>query len=314
MLSTPENLKRVPLAVRQRMASGGYYLLERAMVRAVKMLPLKFGLKTRLGDYLAALKDFVDRHDRLPRRTNLINDRLFEMMTTSEGLNPLRAFVTDKEYLKLFVSAVVGHEHNVPTIAVLRTPEEARTFPYPNRCIIKPTHLSGTVFKRTAGEAIPFNLIENWFAQNWYYRKEGWEVNYKYLKAKVIVEPFVFDDDNPNDYKVFCFGGRPKLIQVDIDRDALHRRAFFESSWVRQNYSMKCPVYKGEITPPANLSDMLDVAARLSSYFSFIRVDLYSDGNAVYVGELTNCPEAALGVFVPSEAEEIASETIFGSC
>jgi hypothetical protein len=221
----------------------------------------------------------------------------------------VRVFITDKEFLKQYVRAKIGDEFNIPTIAVLKTVDETLSFNYPETCIIKPTHASGMVIIRRNGEAIDFEKIKGWFATNYYLATR--EANYKNLKPKVIVEPLVFGSDNPNDYKIFCINGVPKLIQVDLDRHTQHKRTFYSSDWVKQPFSIIYPE-GGEVEKPQNLDSMLKVAASLSEGFSLIRVDLYSDGEKVYVGELTNCSEDAGGFFIPASGESIATKLLFG--
>jgi hypothetical protein len=58
---------------------------------------------------------------------------------------------------------------------------------------------------------------------------------------------------------------------------------------------------------------MLSLAKMLSKHFSMIRVDLYSDGNQIYVGELTNVSGNATENFIPPKAEVAASKLLFGS-
>ena len=62
---------------------------------------------------------------------------------------------------------------------------------------------------------------------------------------------------------------------------------------------------------PANFDEMLDVVHRLSRPFGFIRVDLYSNGERLFVGELTNTHADASQNFIPPSAESMASELIF---
>jgi hypothetical protein len=57
---------------------------------------------------------------------------------------------------------------------------------------------------------------------------------------------------------------------------------------------------------------MLTVASKLSEGFGFIRIDLYSDGKEVLVGEITNCDNGAGSGFKPKSAENLISKIIFG--
>ena len=54
---------------------------------------------------------------------------------------------------------------------------------------------------------------------------------------------------------------------------------------------------------PALLAEMLHVAQELSAPFPFVRVDMYSTGSKLRVGELTFFPESASGSLRPAEAE-----------
>ena len=56
---------------------------------------------------------------------------------------------------------------------------------------------------------------------------------------------------------------------------------------------------------------MLNVADTLSNDFEFVRIDLYSDGKKIYVGEITNFPDSGNGYFIPNNTEEIFSKLLF---
>jgi hypothetical protein len=232
------------------------------------------------------------------------------MRTTDEIVDPLRVFVSDKEFVKLFVKAVIGDQFNVPTIDVLRSYAQAREYGFPADCCIKPTHLSGTVILRKDGADIDFEKIESWFNRTYYLSTR--ERNYRQIKRKVIVEPLVFGSDNPSDYKIFCHNGKPRLIQVDLDRYIAHKRKYYDSSWNEMPFSILYPRWEGQIDRPENLDMMLAAAEALSSYFTVVRIDFYSDGKDCFVGEITNCPEGAFGRFIPKSGEAIASRTLFG--
>src|SRR5262245_44810079 len=70
----------------------------------------------RFGDKLICLHDFFGSHGRIATNKLIFNDVLYKIKTTDEIVSPLRVFVTDKEFVKLFVKAVVGDQHTVPTV------------------------------------------------------------------------------------------------------------------------------------------------------------------------------------------------------
>jgi hypothetical protein len=282
-----------------------YDVLDRAWPRLRKFLPFTPG-----GDRLYHRLNFMRKHRRPPNGQMLWNDVWYRLKTSDEILEPLRVFVSDKEHVKQYVKAEVGDEYNVPTFAVLRSPEDVDDYDFPPDCCIKPTQASSQVILRTNGAPVDRERIKSWFSINYY--RNGREWNYQRLVPKVIVEPLIFGSNNVEDFKIFCFEGRPRIIQVDIDRYVDHTRKFFDANWVEQDFSILYPRSSAPFPRPATLDTMLSVARRLSAPFSFVRIDLYSDGEKVLVGEITNCSENAGGIFVPRSAEKQASELMFG--
>ena len=108
-----------------RRASGSLY---RTLVRA---LP-----HNRFGDKLFALVEFIKFHNRLPTRASTYNDVLYRIKASDDILDPLRVFVSDKEFVKLYVKAVVGDEYNVPTIDIIRSAAALDTSVFPAPCVI----------------------------------------------------------------------------------------------------------------------------------------------------------------------------------
>jgi hypothetical protein len=267
--------------------------------------------QNRVGDKFVSFINFVIQHRRFPSNQLIFNDFLYRIKTTHEIIDPLRVFVSDKEFVKIYVKAIVGDKYNVPTIAVLNTIEEVRNFSFPPHCCIKPTQASGFVILRKNNEPVDVSAIEKWFTINYYVK--GREANYRVLKPKVIVEPLIFEKSNIEDYKFFCFNGKARFVQVDIDRRSNHKRNFFDSDWNELDFSIHYPRTTAHISKPENFDEMLYVAETLSQKFSLIRVDLYSNGTSLYVGELTNCPENASGKFNSLSSELSASQLLFHS-
>lgn len=259
------------------------------------------------GDFVVAWVNYTLHHGRFPRRHDPkgMNDHIFRMKVDGTLLDPLRQFVTDKEYVKHYVASIVGRQHTLETFAALRSAAEVDQlvldrFP----CVIKPTHLSGLVlFHADSDKPLDRKLLKRWLKLNRY--KMVREANYRYLKPKIIVEEFFSEDGQtpPDDYKIHCFKGVPKLIQVDAGRFGEHTRNLYDTSWNRLLVTWEYPSRAEDDPKPAQLNLMLDIAARLSKPFSFIRVDMYTNGMEVRVGELTGCPGGVRDRIHPTAAE-----------
>ncbi len=261
---------------------------------------------TLWGDRLFALYRFRKRLGRFPRRRPVrFNDHLFALKTSGLGYDPLIQFVTDKEYAKQYISSVLGSGYAIETYRILRHPEDLETY-VPDRfpCVIKPTHSSGQAAICMDPSDFPDRgELRQWFGIRYYRLSQ--EHNYRHLVPKIIVEAFFSEDGRtvPDDYKIFCVRGVPKLIQVDSDRFAGHTRNLYDISWARIPATLLYPGRDADDPRPALLDDMLRVARRLSAPFPFVRVDLYATEREIRVGELTFVPGSAGEPLNPPEAE-----------
>jgi hypothetical protein len=287
-MSTPQSTHRLTPFVRLKMAAP----------------------KTRWFDWLFLTLQFWRDHQRLPRQFGgTLNDAYFYINTSDAILDPVRVFVTDKALVKEYVAAKVGAEHNVETLAVLDSYGAARHFDYPDDCVIKPTHMSGEVILRQRGSVVDLDTLRRWFKSSYYDTSR--EANYRHLRRRVIVEPYIFGRESVEDFKIFCLHGRPLVVQVDFDRYTNHTQNLYTSNWEFLPFAITCPVGPG-FPRPRNLAQMLDIAARLSGEFSLVRVDLYTDGQTILVGEITNLHQSGRGQFLPSDGEAVMSRIFFG--
>ena len=266
--------------------------------------------KTRWFDWLFLTLQFWRDHKRLPRQFGgTLNDAYFYINTSDAILDPVRVFVSDKALVKEYVAAKVGAEHNVETLAVLDSFGAARNFDYPDDCVIKPTHMSGEVIMRQRGSVVDLDVLRRWFKSSYY--DSSREANYRHLRRRVIVEPYIFGRESVEDFKIFCLRGRPLVVQVDFDRHTNHTQNLYTTDWQLLPFAITCPVGPG-FPRPRNLAQLLDIAARLSDEFSLIRVDLYTDGESILVGEITNLHQSGRGRFMPASGEGIMSKIFFG--
>ncbi len=250
---------------------------------------------------------YIKAHQRLPETKipQRFNDILLKMKLSNDLYDPIRQFVTDKEYVKIYISAIVGSQYNLQTLQILRNEEDIRflnltVFP----CILKPTHRSGNAMIVKKSGDVDLDILYKWITKESNYFHESKEKNYRYLKPKIIVEEFFSEDSEklPFDYKFFCFNGKVKFIQVDIDRFTRHTRNFYDTNWNRLPFSL---IYNTGISIPSppKLDEMIFIASKLSEPFCFVRIDMFSLNNKIRVGEITNLPESGLGKFFPSEVE-----------
>jgi hypothetical protein len=180
---------------------------------------------------------------------------------TSGEIDPLR-LRHGQEFVKTYVRQKAGDRYVVPTLALLRRANQVDDFPFPPDCCIKPTHASGELLLRKGEQLVDRQRVKSWFSLNYYLKSR--EPHYLRLVPKVIVEPLIFGSDAIYDYKIFCFEGYPRIIQVDLDRFSNHKRKFFDTAWNELDFSIIYPRASREIRRPDTLDEMLAVARALA--------------------------------------------------
>lgn len=184
-------------------------------------------------------------------------------------------------------------------------PEDIPFDRLPDKCVIKVTHGQGMniICKdiHSLNKKAVIKQLRKWIKEKylpcygeWFYGK---------VRPRVIVEKFLGDsnDEEPIDYKVFCFHGEPKLIDVHTGRFTNHKRNFYDLDWnIIHNVSIKYPCDESAAIPkPEKLEEMLEYARILSKPFIHVRVDFYIVENKVYFGELTFSNGAGFDVIKP---------------
>ncbi|WP_029057405.1 ATP-grasp fold amidoligase family protein [Stappia stellulata] len=264
--------------------------------------------KTRRFDRLISCLQFRLAHGRWPGHRATLQDALLALKVGDEILSRDRVRTTDKELAKHFIEEHAGPGLAVPTIAVLHSKKEAAGYAFPSRCVIKPTHSSGSIIIRRNGEALNLNRILGWFDHNYY---RVWrEANYRDLPPKVIVEPVLFDADPNTELKVFCYRGRVKCIKCYLGAPVNTTSMLFTADWQPLHATLGTPVSPEVRARPEILERIVAIAEALAAPFSLVRVDFYWQGTELFVGELTHIDHNATGQFFPLEETDRISRII----
>lgn len=286
--------------------------LRRRLILDLLRYPARWAPYTDRGDRLAHWLTFFRQHDRFPSRRMLFNDVLYRIKIGLELVRPERTFTSDKELVKHYVTGVAGTEHIVPTLAVLRTPEEVRAFDFPVPCVVKPTNGSGGVHFVTEDTPPDRETMIGYLSENYYYVHR--ERNYRALTPKLIVEPLLFNGDAVNEYKIFCWNGEPRCVLFVTDRNREFSRRVLDTEW--REFGVKLSpfgVTTAEPERPEELERMFELARKLSAPFTLVRVDFYVENGRILLGELTHLHSGANEKFKDLETEELLSRQIFGA-
>ena len=143
----------------------------------------------------------------------------------------------------------------------------------------------------TAGDQGPLrHHLRQQLQQNYYWL--ALEAQYYHIQPSLFIERLVQGNDPipPLTYRLWCFQGCVKLIQVD---DGSPLNPFYSPDWQALDIS-----YRGkakapyQCAAPGTLETMRRLAERLAAPFGFVRVDLYSQNEQIIFSELTFTPLA----------------------
>lgn len=279
---------------------------------------LIYGLK-RIAAAFVPDRVFVQAYYRLHTGKKL---DLRNPVTYNEKLQWLKLYyrpaemtqLVDKYAVREYVERRVGSEHLIPLLGLYESPEEVNIDELPNSFVLKPTHGSGWVILCKDKSRFDWEhakaRLHTWLRRNYYYHAREWP--YRDVPPRIICETYLSDEfgEVANDFKIFCFGGEPEVIEVDSSRFVNHRRDFYDTSWNRLPVQLRYPPSNRDIPRPKALERMLSLARALSEPFPVCRVDLYSIESRIYVGELTFFPGNGVQLVEPAEYDRLWGEKI----
>ena len=271
---------------------------ENKLIKAVKNPLWFFGVVLRhcfsrfMNDRTFIKLDYFSGMGKFPNleKPTTYNEKL--QWLKLNDIHPEYSRLVDKYEAKEYVRKILGDEFIIPTLGIWESFDEIDFETLPNQFVLKTTHDSGGVvvcsdkskFDREAAR----KKLEKSLKHNYFY--EHREYPYKDIRPRIIAEKYLEDESGYElkDYKIFCFNGEPKLVEVDFDRFNGHKRNVYDLNWNLIDLIIKFPGDKSrKIEKPIHFDEMLYVAAQLSKGIPHVRVDLYNVNGKIYFGELT---------------------------
>ena len=205
--------------------------------------------------------------------------------------------IVDKILLREYSKKILGKDICVPILKIYNNIEELNFNELPDRFVLKCNHGSAMNIICNNKSQLNINetryLLSRWLNIN--YGFKTFEYQYINIKRKIFAEKYLSDDIL--DYKFYCFNGKPKFIRVQkkLINQTGKLNNYYNLDWSLNEIETGLGSYFVRrsdiiIQKPKNLNLMIKYATKLSSLFSFVRVDLYEIQNIVYLGELTFCP------------------------
>ena len=258
------------------------------------------------------------RHKPLDELPKLLQERYFSVMgrpldldapkTFTEKLNwlklydlsPLKTRLADKVAVREFVAEKIGAQHLIDSLGVWDDFDAIDFDALPAQFVLKCNHGSGmnvvVADKNSLDVQAARERFAAWLATD--YSATQFELHYGAIERKILAEKFIGAAESElDDYKVHCFNGAAKFIQVlgktnPATGTRYHEVLSFDGKhlnpppFARQNFFP---------TPPEglkHLSEFKTCAEVLSKGFAYVRADFYFVDGRIFFGEMTFCHEA----------------------
>lgn len=270
---------------------------------------LKFRYKKRFGKF-PNLKD-----------PKTLNEKIIWLKLNDR--TPLHTRCADKYEVRGFIKETIGEEYLVPIYFQTKNVDEIIADNLPDTpCIIKTNHDSGGgIFvldkSKMNWEDIQQKLKKR-LEKNYYLQSKEWQ--YKHINPRIIVEKLLQNSNGtiPNDFKIHCINGEPKIIQIDSDRFSNHKRNLYDVNWkllpfTWSRWENKRPLWDNgpTIHKPKSLNTLLNLAKTLSKDFYYSRIDFYVVDEKIYFGEITFHHGGGTEIIFPKEWDlKLGSELV----
>lgn len=215
--------------------------------------------------------------------------------------------LVDKVEVRKYLIEKLGEDIALPMLGVWNSYDEINFDSLPQQFVLKCTHDSGSVKIIRDKNAMDHDALRVFFAdrlkRNPY--PDGREYPYKDVKPRIYAEKFMTPpgEEDINDFKFFCFNGKPEILFVATERSTDCKFDFFDMDFNHLDITNIHPQAGHEIPKPECFEEMKALAAKLSQGMKFVRMDLYQIQGKVYFGEFTFFHAGGFWPLTPDEWE-----------
>lgn len=212
--------------------------------------------------------------------------------------DPLMTLCADKYEMHQYVTRQGGGNALNTILAVYDSPEEIDWEELPQRFALKCTHGCGyNIVTRNKHELDPEAVkrkLTTWMGEK--FGQGNLEPHYDEITPRIILERYIENRAGqlPMDYKIYCFNGVAKLVEVCSERERELKLDFFDLAWNRLAISFETLQRDTPPERPACFEEMVAYAEQLAQPFPFVRMDFYDNDGVPILGELTFTPGSSM--------------------
>ncbi len=251
------------------------------------------------------------------KKLNLKNPKGF-----NEKLNWLKLYDIHEEYTQLvdklavrdYITQKIGADYLIPLVGNWDKFEDINFDLLPEKFVLKCNHDSGSVKLIQNKNDIDRQGLQKFFKGRLKLSPYvmGREYPYRKVKPCIIVEQYMETANGTgiNDYKFFCFNGKPEIMFVATDRATDVKFDFFDMEFNHLDIYNIHENSNKEIEKPACFDEMIELCKKLTRGMKFVRLDFYEIDGKVYFGEFTFFHGGGFYLFHPDEWEQKLGDLI----
>ena len=254
------------------------------------------------------------------RKLNLKNPREYNEKLQWLKLNdrkPEYSTMVDKYEVRGYIGDLLGDKYLIPCLGIYDSVDDIDIDALPDKFVLKCTHDSGSV--EICKDKSSFDIegarhrLSQAMKRNYYATYREWP--YKYVKPRIIAEGYLEGDGGDlKDYKVMCFNGEAKIIEVHENRfveGKVHTQTFYDREW---NIVPLTQIETVTVDRPGERPRQLDEILRLSELIAknmyHARIDWYIERDKIYFGEITFFDGSGFESFSTPEMERMLGDMI----
>ena len=254
------------------------------------------------------------------RKLNLKNPKEYNEKLQWLKLNdrkPEYSTMVDKYEVRGYIADLLGDKYLIPCLGIYDSVDDIDIDALPDKFVLKCTHDSGSV--EICKDKSSFDIegarhrLSQAMKRNYYATYREWP--YKYVKPRIIAEGYLEGDGGDlKDYKVMCFNGEAKIIEVHENRfveGKVHTQTFYDREW---NIVPLTQIETVTVDRPGERPRQLDEILRLSELIAknmyHARIDWYIEGDKIYFGEITFFDGSGFESFSTPEMERMLGDMI----
>lgn len=234
-----------------------------------------------------------------------LNEKLLWLKLYEYPTKPIYSLCADKYRVREYIESKGMKEILNTLYGVYNNANDINFSALPNKFAMKCNHGSGYNIICDNKDSLDINKtkakLDKWLGED--FSEYFSELHYKNIERKIICEEFIQNKEGefPDDYKFYCFGGKPKVVMLCRGRkdEGGLKFYYFDLEWNILPLSTDSIIaIQNNITfdKPKGFDQLAMYANKLCEDFKFVRVDLYLRDGTVLFGELTFCPGAGLDV------------------